>query len=72
MKDIRIIENQMAQQKIDASKVQVNGCIELALQDNQGQIRRLSDLKGKVVLLDFHELTESPAAKSKTFIREVF
>ena len=30
MKDIRIIENQRAQQQIDASKVSVNGCIDLA------------------------------------------
>ena len=48
------VENQMAQQQIEASKVSVNGCIELALQDNKGQVRRLSDLKGEVVLLDFH------------------
>ncbi len=36
MKDIRIIENQMAQQQIEASKVSVNGCIELALAGQQG------------------------------------
>ena len=72
MKDIRIIENQMAQQKIDASKVQVNGCIELALQDNQGQIRRLSDLKGKVVLLDFHAFASSESTKRIMMLRELY
>ena len=33
MKDIRIIDRQRAQQQIEASKVSVNGCIEIALQD---------------------------------------
>lgn len=72
MKDIRIIENQMAQQKIDASKVQVNGCIELALQDNKGQVRRLSDLKGKVVLLDFHVFASSESTKRIMMLRELY
>lgn len=35
MKDIRIIENQMAQQQIEASKVSVNGCMNYS-SDNQG------------------------------------
>lgn len=61
MKDIRIIENQMAAQQLDASKVQVNGIIELALQDNKGVTRKLTDLKGKVVLLDFHLLPANRA-----------
>ena len=72
MKDIRIIENQMAQQKIDASKVQGNGCIELALQDNKGQVRRLSDLKGKVVLLDFHAFASSESTKRIMMLRELY
>lgn len=72
MKDIRIIENQMAQQKIDTSKVQVNGCIELALQDNKGQVRRLSDLKGKVVLLDFHAFASSESTKRIMMLRELY
>ena len=72
MKDIRIIENQMAQQKIDASKVQANGCIELALQDNKGQVRRLSDLKGKVVLLDFHAFASSESTKRIMMLRELY
>ena len=72
MKDIRIIENQMAQQKIDASKVQVNGCIELALPDNKGQVRRLSDLKGKVVLLDFHAFASSESTKRIMMLRELY
>ncbi len=72
MKDIRIIESQMAQQQIDASKVSVNGCIELALQDNKGVTRRLSDLKGKVVLLDFHLFASSESTKRIMQLRELY
>ncbi len=72
MKDIRIMENQVAQQKIDASKVSVNGCIELALQDNKGVTRRLSDLKGKVVLLDFHLFASSESTKRIMMLRELY
>ena len=72
MKDIRIIENQMAEQKIDAEKVQVNGCIEIALQDNKGVIRRLTDLKGKVVLLDFHLFANNQSLKRIMMLRELY
>ena len=72
MKDIRIIENQRAQQQIDANKVSVNGCIELALQDNKGQVRRLTDLKGKVVLLDFHLFANSESMKRIMMLRELY
>ena len=65
-------ENQRAQQQIDASKVSVNGCIELALQDNKGQVRRLSDLKGKVVLLDFHLFASSESTKRIMMLRELY
>lgn len=72
MKDVRIIENQMAEQKIDASKVQVNGCIDLALQDNKGVIRHLTDLKGKVVLLDFHLFASNESTKRIMMLRELY
>ena len=72
MKDIRIIENQRAQQQIDASKVSVNGCIDLAMEDSKGQVRRLTDLKGKVVLLDFHLFTSSESTKRIMMLRELY
>lgn len=72
MKDVRIIESQMANQQIDASKVSVNGVIELALQDNKGQVRRLTDLKGKVVLLDFHAFSTSESTKRIMQLRELY
>ena len=72
MKDIRIIENQMAEQQIEASKVQVNGVIDLALQDNKGVTRRLTDLKGKVVLLDFHLFASDQSTKRIMMLRELY
>ena len=72
MKDIRIIENQRAQQQIDASKVSVNGCIDLAMEDSKGQVRRLTDLKGKVVLLDFHLFASSESTKRTMMLRELY
>ena len=72
MKDIRIIENQRAQQQIDASTVSVNGCIDLAMEDSKGQVRRLTDLKGKVVLLDFHLFASSESTKRIMMLRELY
>ena len=62
MKTIRIREANNSQ-TIDASKIQTAGLIDIALRDNKGQLRHLTDLKGKVVLLDFHVFAteESPA-----------
>jgi peroxiredoxin len=61
MKNVRIVQAK-SQQVIDESKVVEAGVIDIELTDNQGQVRRLSDLKGKVVLLDFHlfGLQDSP------------
>jgi peroxiredoxin len=43
--------------------VQEAGVLDIELTDNKGQVRHLTDLKGKVVLLDFHvfAMDESPA-----------
>ena len=63
MKNVRIVEAKSANLQVEASKVQEAGVIDIALQDNRGQLRHLTDLKGKVVLLDFHvfALKDSPA-----------
>ena len=61
MKNQRVLAEQ--NQTIDASKVTEAGVLDIALTDNKGQMRHLIDLKGKVVLLDFHvfAMDESPA-----------
>lgn len=54
MKNIRIMRNKLASKEIDASKINVSDMIDISLIDNKGQMRRLTDLKGRVVMLDFH------------------
>lgn len=62
LKNIRIMKAEQ-QQTVDQSKVEYTGVIDIALPDNKGNIRKLSSLKGKVVMLDFHlfETKESTA-----------
>ena len=71
MKDLRIARQQ-GEMVVDASKVNVTNVIDIALPDNHGQTRRLTDLKGRVVLLDFHVFAtkESPARIMK--LREIY
>ena len=71
MKQIRIVENRQ-NQVIDASKVNVTNIIDINLLDNKGVMRNLTDLKGKVVLLDFHVFAtkESPARIMK--LRDIY
>ena len=63
MKNQRIVEAQNADIQIEASKVQEAGVLDIALLDNKGNMRHLTDLTGQVVLLDFHvfALKDSPA-----------
>ena len=63
MKNVRIIEARNQPREVDSSKVVEAGIIDIALDDNHGKTRRLSELKGKVVLLDFQlfAMDESPA-----------
>ena len=63
MKNQRIVESQNADIQVDASKVQEAGVLDIALLDNKGVQRHLTDLKGQVVLLDFHifAMDDSPA-----------
>ncbi|WP_028902882.1 TlpA disulfide reductase family protein [Prevotella sp. P6B4] len=63
MKNQRIVEAKNADITIDASKVQQAGVLDIQLLDNKGQMRSLTNLKGQVVLLDFHifAMENSPA-----------
>ena len=53
MKNVRILQAEQ-NQTIDASKINSSGVIEVALPDRNGKTCKLTSLKGKVVLLDFH------------------
>ena len=63
MKNQRIVDQKNQDLRVDASKVKEAGVLDIDLIDNKGQMRHLTDLKGKVVLLDFHifALEDSPA-----------
>ena len=63
MKNLRIVDQKNQDLRVDASKVKEAGVLDIDLIDNKGQMRHLTDLKGKVVLLDFHifALEDSPA-----------
>ena len=71
MKNVRINEANQAQ-AIDPSKVQTTGLIDIALADNNGKVRRLTDLKGKVVLLDFHVFATNESPARILLLRELY
>ena len=71
MKNVRIAENN-ARQTISAEKVQVAGVIDIALTDNHGRVRKLTDLKGKVVLLDFQAFAAEGSLKRIMMMREIY
>jgi len=71
MKNVRTIEAEQAK-TIDASKIQTAGVIEIALNDNQGKLRKLTDLKGQVVLLDFHVFAQKESPARILALRELY
>ena len=71
MKNVRITEAERAK-TISADKVSTTGLIDLALTDNHGTVRRLSDLKGKVVMLDFHVFGTNDSPKRILLLRELY
>lgn len=58
--------------KIDASKVSEAGIIDIKLRDNKGVERSLTQLKGKVVLLDFHVFAMDESPKRILMLRELY
>lgn len=71
MKNVRILEGQK-QQVLDLSKVSTSTIIDIELQDNKGTTRRLSDLKGKVVMLDFHVFAAKESAQRIMQLRDLY
>ncbi len=71
MKNVRIIRAEQAQ-AIDASKISQAGVIEIALPDNRGVVRKLTALKGKAVLLDFHVFTTKESTARIMKLRELY
>lgn len=72
MKNQRIVAAQNADIKVEASKVQEAGVLDIALIDNKGQERHLTDLKGQVVLLDFHIFALEDSPTRIIMLRELY
>ena len=71
MKNVRTIEAEQAK-TIDPAKIQTSGVIDIALNDNKGQVRKLTDLKGQVVLLDFHVFGQKDSPARILALRELY
>jgi len=72
MKNQRLVDAQNADIQVDASKVQESGVLDIALIDNKGQERHLTDLKGQVVLLDFHVFALEDSPTRIIMLRELY
>ena len=71
MKNERIVAAGQ-QTAIDASKVSEAGIINIKLRDNKGVEQSLTQLKGKVVLLDFHIFAMEDSPKRILMLRELY
>ena len=72
MKTARIVAADQKSMQIDASKVSESGIIDIKLVDNKGNQRSLTELKGKVVLLDFHLFALEDSPKRILMLRELY
>ncbi len=72
MKNQRIVEAQSSGLQVEADKVQEAGIVDVALLDNKGQMRHLTDLKGQVVLLDFHIFATQESPARILLLRELY
>ena len=59
-------------QTIDSDKIRTAGLIDIELKDNKGMTRRLTDLKGQVVLLDFHVFATQDSPARILMLRELY
>ena len=71
MKNVRILQSRQLS-NIDPNLVNVSNVIDINLPDNKGQQRRLTDLKGKVVLLDFHVFASEGSTQRIMQLREIY
>lgn len=58
--------------EIPQDKIVETGIIDIALRDVKGNIRKLTDLKGKVVLLDFSVFQSPAGAPHNLMLRELY
>ena len=71
MKNVRAADAEQSK-TIDASKIKTSGVVDIALNDNKGKLRQLTDLEGQVVLLDFHVFGQSESPARILALRELY
>ena len=72
MKQIRILKAQQKPYEVDASKVSQVSLIDIPLIDNKGRHRSLTELKGQVVLLDFHVFASDHSTERIMALRALY
>ncbi len=73
MKNVRIIRNKELQaQNLDPSKINTSGVLDISLTDNKGNVRKLTENRGKVVLLDFHSFTSDGSLQRIMMLRDIY
>ncbi len=72
MKNVRILRNKRMSQEIEAEKINMSNLIDISLADNNGNVRSLTDLKGKVVMLDFHVFGSNESPKRIMQMRDIY
>ena len=71
MKNVRILQSRQLS-SIDPSLVNVSNVIDINLPDSKGRQRRLTELKGKVVLLDFHVFASEGSTQRIMQLRDIY
>lgn len=72
LKTKKIVEQQNKGLEIDSSKVQEVTLVDVPLADATGRVRSLTELKGKVVLLDFHLFSADDSPARILMLREIY
>ena len=72
LKQVRILRAKERPYEIDASKVSEVSLIDIPLPDNKGKQRSLTELKGKVVLLDFHIFASDYSTERIMMLRDLY
>lgn len=72
MRTLRIVDNNNRGLTVEADKIHATDIVEINLTDNKGVERRLSALKGNVVLLDFHSFEAEGSAERIMTLRSLY
>ena len=72
MRTQRIVDNNNRGLTVEADKIHATDIVEITLTDNKGVERKLSALKGNVVLLDFHSFEAEGSAERIMTLRSLY